>query len=577
MNRLVWFIICALVGLWLLAEGLSVPAHLRAVDACVLELAGKRTPDVVGHGLELAGQQKLGAAQLFAEVAKSQNLAGRDKLVAGVAALSVAHPDWQVWGGAEPRLEELLGAEAPSPEPGAASWQPFTDFIVREQQREKALAFLRNSTNSAVQELLRCRELTNTVMFPPSASASGQAFDAAVAIAGLLLEDGRLSEWMRGTLLKAAAEANHGGSSQPMELALLDLTSLGQRFNWGQLCRLVGRIKDTETLRVLADQVRSSETLAPAVFAEVELSGEPSEVAKYLRNFTRTGPQDLAASLRYGAGGVAELLHRNERLNRGAFRENIRQIPLFGGLLAAPEKCSLRWPWFALTMKWLLYLAGGFLLAAAAHFARPAPTELEKPLEVRGFHLAREVLFALGFLLVMLLLSEPFLAQESQKAEAPLRLGWPAVGRLVLVGNPNVHATIMKHENYQLSLLTMLLFFVLQALIFTACLVKLAEIKRQRVPPRVKLKLLENEDHLFDAGLYLGLAGTIVSLILASLGIFQFSLMAAYSSTSFGIVFVCIFKIFYLRPSRRALLLEAETTPEPAAPRTAAPALATTS
>jgi len=74
----------------------------------------------------------------------------------------------------------------------------------------------------------------------------------------------------------------------------------------------------------------------------------------------------------------------------------------------------------------------------------------------------------------------------------------------------------------------------------------------------MKLKLLENEDHLFDAGLYLGFVGTIVSLILVSMGAIRFSLMAAYSSTSFGIIFVCVFKIFNLRPARRRLLLEAE-------------------
>ena len=45
-------------------------------------------------------------------------------------------------------------------------------------------------------------------------------------------------------------------------------------------------------------------------------------------------------------------------------------------------------------------------------------------------------------------------------------------------------------------------------------------------------------DHLFDAGLYLGFVGTIISLILVSMGVIKFSLMAAYSSTSFGIIFV---------------------------------------
>jgi len=114
-----------------------------------------------------------------------------------------------------------------------------------------------------------------------------------------------------------------------------------------------------------------------------------------------------------------------------------------------------------------------------------------------------------------------------------------------------------------INLLTLLLFFVLQALVYTACLLKLAEIRRQRVLPRIKIKLLENEDHLFDAGLYLGFVGTIISFILVSLGIVKFSIMAAYSSTSFGIIFVSIFKIFNLRPLRRQYVLEAEAAPAP--------------
>jgi hypothetical protein len=207
----------------------------------------------------------------------------------------------------------------------------------------------------------------------------------------------------------------------------------------------------------------------------------------------------------------------------------------------------------------------GFLLAAALHFARPAASALERPLQVRGFHLAREMLFALGFLLVVLLLSEPFLAQESQRVEFPFRLRLPMVGSVVPAGTRGVNHAIMN-----LSLLTLMLFFVLQALLYMASLVKLAEIRRQNLPSRIKLRLLENEDHLFDAGLYLGFAGTIISLILVSLGVIQPSLMAAYSSTSFGIIFVSVFKIFHLRAVRRKLLLEAEAAPaEPLSPAVA--------
>ncbi|HKI69614.1 MAG TPA: hypothetical protein VKA67_08500, partial [Verrucomicrobiae bacterium] len=194
-------------------------------------------------------------------------------------------------------------------------------------------------------------------------------------------------------------------------------------------------------------------------------------------------------------------------------------------------------------------------LAMALHFAKPAASALERPLEVRGFHFAREFLFALGFLLVVLLLSEPFLAQESQATALPFQLRVPMVGGAVHAGISSVKASFMNQSNA----LIMLLFFVLQGLLYTACVVKLAEIRRQRVAPRMKLKLLENEEHLFDAGLYLGFLGTIVSFIVYSMfAHHQFSLMVAYSSTSFGILFVSFFKIFHLRPVRRRLLLEAE-------------------
>jgi hypothetical protein len=213
-------------------------------------------------------------------------------------------------------------------------------------------------------------------------------------------------------------------------------------------------------------------------------------------------------------------------------------------------------PWAALFVKWLFYLAGGFLIALAFHFGKAPVPAAERPLHVPGFHVLHEFVFALGFLLVILLLSEPFLALESQKVQfLPFRLRLPTVGNVVTAGIPPVTPSSFMNPS---SLLTLLLFFVLQALLYIACLVKLAEIRRQNIPSRTKLKLLENEDHLFDAGLYLGFVGTIVSLILVSLGLTKFSLMAAYSSTSFGIVFVSIFKIFHLRGLRRKLLLETE-------------------
>jgi hypothetical protein len=523
-------------------------------------VAGRNTPSLINEGLMLVKQNKLGAAQLLLQAGQREGLAGCEKLEAAIRDLAAQHPDWAVWGGGDARLARLFASDPKLPK---SRPEPFTDFVVREQNRAVVLELLRGSALPTIQELLLCRTLTNTVIFPPSQSAAGQAVDTAIAVCGLLLEGGHLSGGLSDALFRLAAQGNSGANPQRLEQALLDLMSLGQRFNWGQLVEFVGPIQDPETLRLLTILVRQRDGPEPVLFAAVLLSGQPAQVAGYLMDFSRTGMQDLGASLRFGAGSVNELLRRNQRWHDSRFLQKLSGLAAVGAVRSVASEFCWHLPRLGLIIKWFLYLAGGYLLAAALHFARPAVSALEQPLQVRGFHVAREILFALGFLLVVLLLSEPFLAQESQRVEFPFRLHLPMVGRVVPAGTTGATRSIMN----QLSLMSLLLFFVLQALLYTACLVKLAEIRRQKMPPRIKLKLLENEDHLFDAGLYLGFAGTIVSLILVSLGIIQPSLMAAYSSTSFGIVFVSVFKIFNLRPVRRRLLLEAETgAAQPLAP-----------
>ena len=562
-SRLIRFLMCAIPGLLLLACGLVVPAHLRAVEDTVLQKAGRKAASLSDQGLSLVRQNNLGAAQLLLEAAQAEQLPDWQRLGLAITNLAAQHPRWMVWGGGDARLERLFGSDPHLP---ASAPEPFTDFVVREDNRAVLFELLRASPRPAVQELLRCRALTNTVIFSPSQSASGQVLDTALATCGFLLERGCLSAGLSNAVFGLAGASNLGGEPQRLEQVLLDLMSLGQRFNWGQLVEFVGPVQDAETLRLLANLVRRSEGHLPALFAAVQLSGQPARVAAYLMSYSQTGLNDVGASLRFGAGGVNELLRRNQRLHHSRFGN------LAPGNAVSSTAADLCWrmPVAGLIMKWFLYLAAGFLLAAALHYARPLASALEQPLQVRGFHVAREILFALGFLLVVLLLSEPFLARESQRVELPFRLRLPTVGSVVPAGAPGVNRSIMN----QLSLLTLLLFFVLQALIYTACLFKLAEIRRQNLPSRVKLKLLENEDHLFDAGLYLGFAGTIVSLILVSLGVIQPSLMAAYSSTSFGIIFVSVFKIFHLRPARRTLLLETEAAPAEPLAAGASPGLA---
>ncbi len=547
MKRVIGFLTCAVLGLALVFCGLLMPAHLRAVDTGVIAKAGGNRATVIDRGLALARSNDLGAAQLLLEAANRNALPEREKLTAAIA----LYPENKTWGGgAKADLAAILSEDAAVNGKPA----PFAEFAVRRENRALIFEMLQSDSSPVVKDLLQTRGLTNTVLLPPASSASGQAFDTAVAICGALAQQGKLTPEFTKSMDALAVEANRGGNTQPLEQMLLDMMSFGQRLNWDQLAVFAGQLKDTETLRFLAMLARKNDGKMPELFALTVVPGKPDGVAAYLTKFSDTGMNDLTTALRSGAGGVDELLRRDQRLYSQRWRVALAAGGPLEGMFDLAAYYCWRTPQVALMVKWLLYLAGGCFLALGLHYARRPAAELERPLQVRGFHFAREFLFGLGFLFVVLLLSEPFLAQDGQKAAMPFRLRIPTMGTAVKAGIASLKPTLMNEKN----LLTLSLFFVLQALLYVACLVKLAEVRRQKVPARVKLKLLENEDHLFDAGLYLGFVGTIISLILVSMKMMDFSIMAAYSSTSFGIIFVSIFKIFHLRPFRRTLLLESE-------------------
>ena len=113
------------------------------------------------------------------------------------------------------------------------------------------------------------------------------------------------------------------------------------------------------------------------------------------------------------------------------------------------------------------------------------------------------------------------------------------------------------------TLLSIGLFALLQLGWFFLCLRKIAEIARSQLTPLVKLRLMENEENLFDGGLYLGIAGTATALVLQVLGVIQPNLLAAYSSNLFGIVCVALIKIRHVRPFKRQLILDGQVGAAP--------------
>src|SRR5882672_5015515 len=257
MNRWVWFFGCVILGLLALGFGWLVPAHLRAVDAAVLERAGRKTPSLAERGQQLLREGKLGPAEMLCREAQDQRLPGRESLASSITNLLAEHPGWQRWGGGEGHLEILFNETGSSrgdlSKPASQASEPITAWMLRMQNRARTLELLRVSQRPAVLELLRCRGLTNTQVFSPSQSSSGQALDAVLALTGLLVEEDKMTPGLSNDFRKAAEQANAGGGSQVLEDLLLDLMSLGQRLNWAQLTELAAPIEDGDTLRLLAN------------------------------------------------------------------------------------------------------------------------------------------------------------------------------------------------------------------------------------------------------------------------------------------------------------------------------------
>lgn len=555
MRRFVWTLVFVELGLALLGLGLLVPAHLRAVDEAVVVQAGALTRSMAEEGTTLISQEKLGPAQLFLQVIQAEDLPDKDTLGLAVGKYAVAHPDLLIWGGPDPYLERLFQTNRSIPRNLS---QPVTQFLRQLENRERLLEFLGSSRRPAVVELLQTRNLTNTVWFPPVATVSGHTLDAIIVLTGLLLQGDHLTPALQEEIGALIITASRKNSPEKLERVFLDLLTLAKRLNWTQLTLFITRIEDLATLHNLAHLAQANEARIPWLFAAVCLTGQPADVSGYLMKFRDSGMKDMTLGLRAGSGGLRELLKRKQPVYRPlGVRQSVAAYEPFGTFYRTGLAWCANLPWMTLLLKYLFLLAGGFCLAHSYQHWRPAVSVLEQPLQVPTLAPARQGLWALFFLLIMVLVSEPFLAQESQKVEIPLRIHLPRLGNPIPPGTSRATEPLMN----QLSLLSLLLFFVLQALIYTACLLKLAEIRRQTAEPRLKLRLLENEEHLFDAGLYLGFVGTIISLILMSLGIVKPSLMAGYSSTSFGIIFVSILKIFHVRPFRRKLILESENPP----------------
>ena len=174
--------------------------------------------------------------------------------------------------------------------------------------------------------------------------------------------------------------------------------------------------------------------------------------------------------------------------------------------------------------------------------------------------------FALLIAFVIIITTEPFLLRAAPPSEYRVKLVIPVLANVAtpapapLTSNPS---TMDKS-----TIISIGIFALFQIVIYMICLMKISEIDRQDLPPALKLRLMENEENLFDSGLYVGMTGTATALVLQVLGVIDPNLLAAYSSNLFGIVCVAFVKIRHVRGYKRQLIMAAQRLAAPAAPTT---------
>jgi hypothetical protein len=414
-------------------------------------------------------------------------------------------------------------------------------FLITLRARETLRAYLAKSGSDGVQSLLRLRELTATGQFVPATRPGGQPLDALLLLTGVLYQGQHLSPSLQRELRALVDAALQQKQLGDLESYLINLLSLGRRLDWTQLTELTRRTDSVRTLGEYAHLARVAPDQLPVIYAAALFSGSADRVAGYLIDYGKTGLEDLTLALGHGQGAVQLLLARRVPVNRA-------KVATF----SAAAELALHHPQLVLGLKYLGYLLGVWLVLRGLDRWLVAPGGL-LALPTGLAHLRSGVL-ATVFALLLVAAGEPLLLRAAAPSEFQLRLPvLIAAGDILPKTSEPTHAM-----NDTSTLLSIGFFASLQVAMYFICLLKIREIARQPVPPLVKLKLMENEENLFDGGLYVGIAGTAAALVLQVLQVIQSNLLAAYSSNLFGIICVALVKIYHVRAFRRQLILEAQ-------------------
>jgi hypothetical protein len=221
--------------------------------------------------------------------------------------------------------------------------------------------------------------------------------------------------------------------------------------------------------------------------------------------------------------------------------------------MGAAAALVLEHPRLMLAVKYAGYILGLYLLLKGLDLWIVAPAGT---LSGRAQQNARAGVLAVVLSALLIVATEPFLLKAAPLSEYRVHLDLP-----MLAAAPTPSATVPSSTPVIMETSTLVsigVFAALQVGMYMACLRKIREIEIQDVSPILKLRLMDNEENLFDSGLYVGMMGTAAALVLQVLGVIEPNLLAAYASNLFGIVCVALVKIRHVRGFKRRLIIEGQ-------------------
>lgn len=532
-----------MVALVLALAGLVAPLRFGSVPEVLLQEAVHHGQSPAERAAVFLRREQTGPATLFIQTAGELHDAvpalrlERDALLA-------KHPRY-LWSGGPSVFFDAFWDMLPTPPQGEVP--TVAALLASSPNRKQLSAFLERSGDPVVRALLSTRTLTGWERFFPVDTPGGAALDSTVLTSALLAQSGAFREDVLEELesLPRRAAAGDAQALATLERIYLSILSASGHFNWLTLQSWVEACPSVSALVRIAPHLRRAENPA-LLYACVVLSGEGGRVAQYLDTYPDDGMADLTHGLAAGSAGLHLLLEDLRPLSKS---------PRWTQHLPKPPPEVVAWfyghPRLGQSAVILCWLLAGWFLAVSGKVFLWGQTRVH---ERRLVEFSQDAVMAVCLLLFLLVASEPSLLNQPVTEPGKLFLEFELKPQTANVLEQPMDLSSID----QITLLVLLLFFAVQLIIYVGCLVKLSQVKRAPVSAAVKLKLLENEDSLFDTGLYVGLAGTVISLLMLALGVVQASLVAAYASTLFGIIFVALLKILHVRPIRQKLILEAE-------------------